>query len=299
MAVDAGIGQAGILIALELIDGIVHQIGIEDIQRAEQLKVLHIQTCDLLEKPGLQLCDHVHKGLLAEICQIHEDRYAGGKFDQLFLNLFAQRLVLFLFLRQFLLFLFGEAVSLLFFCLLDLFGFVDDRLDVLVEAAEAFNPHQGFHGLLVGHQALQCFVVHVDQQGALPASGQQGGGGSRHGKVEDFRRVDLRHLCSVIGQNRQKADELLDLLLRTRAQIRVQTAAVIGDLLQGTVQGKVKDIDLFLHDLAVNLPGALHTEGCLKVGFRALQVAQHENAGPGLDGDAGCQLPAGKRDGLC
>ena len=83
----------------------------------------------------------------------------------------------------------------------------------------------------------------------------------------------------------------------------VQTAAIIGDLPQSTVERKVEHIALFLDDLLLPLvrghfPRALHTECSLKIGLRAGEVPQHKDACPRLHRHAGGQLAAGKGNGL-
>ncbi len=88
----------------------------------------------------------------------------------------------------------------------------------------------------------------------------------------------MGHFRPVIGEDREKADELFDLLFRACAHVGIQTAAIIRNLFQGAVQGKVKNIDLFLHDFAVDFPGALYAESGLEIGLRAFQIAQHEDS---------------------
>ena len=83
----------------------------------------------------------------------------------------------------------------------------------------------------------------------------------------------------------------------------IQTAAIIGDLPQSTVERKVEHIALFLDDLLLPLvrghfPRALHTECSLKIGLRAGEVPQHKDACPRLHRHAGGQLAAGKGNGL-
>ena len=95
----------------------------------------------------------------------------------------------------------------LFYCL----AFVDDGGNVLVERAKSLDAHQRPHGFLVGHQAAQGVVVHVHQQGTLPATGQQGGTRAAHGHVQYAAGIYLLHVATVIGQHRQEADEFLHL----------------------------------------------------------------------------------------
>ena len=70
------------------------------------------------------------------------------------------------------------------------------------------------------------------------------------------------------------------------------------------VQRKIKDVAIGFDDfffprlITVHRPRALHPEGCLEVGFRAGEVAQHEDSGPGLDGDARGQFAARERNGF-
>ena len=302
MAVDARITQAGVLIPLEFVDGIVHQGIIEHPQGYQQLEIFHIQAGDLFEQSRLQLCDDILQTLLPVVRQIHEHRNAGGKFDELFLNLLPLGFVLLLGLGQLFFLLGGELIGALFFCLYDRLGFVDDGLNVLVETAEALDFPQGVHGGGVVHQPLQGLIVHIDQQGALPALCQQSGGSPGHGNVQHLARVDLPHGAAVVGDHWQEADKLRHLLLRT-ALVDVQTATVIRNLFQGPVQCEVEHIALLLDDLLSaalrrDLPGALHPECRLEIRLRAGQVPQHEDSRPGLHCHAGSQLAAGEGDRL-
>ena len=65
--VDARIGEAGVLVTAELVDGIVHEAVVEDAQSGKQLEVFDVQAGDLLEQAWLQLRDNVLQGLLAVI----------------------------------------------------------------------------------------------------------------------------------------------------------------------------------------------------------------------------------------
>ena len=71
MLVYADVNQAGVLIALEFIDRIIHQSAIENIKAHKQLKIFNAKTRDFLKKSGFQLCNHILQGTLAIICQVH------------------------------------------------------------------------------------------------------------------------------------------------------------------------------------------------------------------------------------
>ena len=302
MTINAGVAQTGIFVPLEFVHSIVHQGIVEYTQRYQQLKVLHRQTGDLLEQARLQLGDHVLQAALPVVRQIHEHRNAGGKLDELFLNLLALGLVLFFLVRKLLLLLRGKVFGAFLLRLFHLFGLCDDGFDVRVQAAEAFDLHQSIHGLLVGNEAGEGLIVHVHQKYAFPALCQQGGRGASHGNVENIPGVDLPHGAAIIGNDRQEIDKFRYLLFRV-ALVDVQTAAIIGDLPQSTVERKVEHIALFLDDLLLPLvrghfPRALHTECGLKIGLRAGEVPQHKDACPRLHRHAGGQLAAGKGNGL-
>jgi hypothetical protein len=47
--IDPGVAQAGILIALEFVNGVVHQAAVEQSQADKQLEILYGQARDLLE----------------------------------------------------------------------------------------------------------------------------------------------------------------------------------------------------------------------------------------------------------
>ena len=297
MAVDAGIAETGILIALEFIHRVVHKRFIEYAERHEKLKISGIQTGDLFEIIRLQIGDNVDHGLLTVVGEIHEDRDTGSELDELFLDLFAEGLI-FLFLVGDL-FLLRRVLGGAFFSgLLDLFRLIDDGLNVLIQAAEALDLHEGCHSLLIGHKPGKRDVVHIDEKRALPAAGKQRGGGAGHGVIEDLRGADLAHGAAVVGNNGKEVDKFLHLFFGADFSVGIQPAAVVGDLLERPVEREVKYIALPLHDLAVDLPRALHAERRLKIGFRAFEIAQHEDPRPRLHGNAGRQLAAGERDGL-
>ena len=81
-----------------------------------------------------------------------------------------------------------------------------------------------------------------------------------------------------------------------------EAAAVVGNHAQRAIQRKVEDVAFILHDFAVvalaNGPRALDAEGALEVRFRSSNACEHEDAGPWLDGDAGCELSAGEGNRL-
>ena len=302
MTINAGIAQTGIFVPLEFVHGIVHQRVVEYTQRYQQFKVLHRQTGDLLEQTRLQLGDHVLQAALPVVRQIHEHRNAGGKLDELFLNLLALGLVLFFLVRKLLLLLRGKVFGAFLLRLLHLFRLGDDGFDVRIQAAEAFDLHQSIHGILVGDESGEGLVVHVHQKYAFPALCQKSGRSASHGNVENIPGVDLPHGAAIIGNDRQEIDKFRYLLFRV-ALVDVQTAAIIGDLPQSTVERKVEHIALFFNDLFLPLvrghfPRALHTECCLKIGFRAGEVPQHKDACPRLHRHAGGQLAAGKGNGF-
>ena len=301
MALDARVGQARVLVAAELVDGVVHDRVVEHAERDQQLEVAHLQTRHLLEQPWLELRDDVLQALLAIVREVHEHGDARRELDELLLDLLALALELLLLLGELLLLLGGERVLLLL-SLLHGLGLVDDGLDVGVEAAEALDAHEGAHGLRAAEEAAQRVVVHVDEKRALPAARQQRRGGPDRDGVEDVGGVDLAHGGAVIGEHRQELDELPHLALGARLVDR-EPAAVVGDHDQRTVEGKVEDVALLLEDLRLALlgnrgPGALHAKRRLEVGLGTLEVAQHEHAAPGLDGHARGELAARERDRL-
>ena len=190
----------------------------------------------------------------------------------------------------------------LFLCLFDGFGFVDNGLNICVQTAEAFNAHQCVHSVLIGKQTCQRLVIHVYQQRRLPTFRQQRSRGASHSNIQNFGGIYLPHRAPIIGKHRQEIDELTDFLFRVALR-HVQPAAIIRNLLQCAIQSEVKDIRLFLDNLffaavVCDLPRTLHAERCLKVGFGAGQIAEHENACPWFDGNAGGQLAAGECDRL-
>ena len=141
MAVHSRIGEGGILVAAELVDGVVHEGVVEDPKRHQELEVLDREPRHLLEELWLQLRDNVLERLLAVVGEVHEDRDTRRELDKLLLYLFALALELLLLCGHLLLFLGGD-VLLLAFGLLDGLRAVDDRLDVLVEVAEALDAHE-------------------------------------------------------------------------------------------------------------------------------------------------------------
>ena len=52
---------------------------VEDSEANEQVEVLDRQAGDRLEEIGLQLCDHVLEGVLAEVGQVHERAGCGWR----------------------------------------------------------------------------------------------------------------------------------------------------------------------------------------------------------------------------
>jgi len=276
--VDADVSQAGILIALELVDRVVHEGTVEDAEAYQKLKILHGESGHLFEEAWLQLGDDILEGALAVIGQVHEGGNPRRKFDELFLNLPALALVFFFFFAELEFFFLGElaivGLALEFF---DCLGFVDDGLDVLVQTAEAFDAHKCPHGFFIAHEPAQGIVVYIYQEGAFLAAGEQGGGGTTHRHVENACGIDAFHGAAVIGQHRQEADEFLDLLLRV-GFVDIQTAGIVGNLPQGTVRRKIEDVAFLLENqllvrrLPVRIlerPRRLHPECSLEIGFRA------------------------------
>ena len=110
--------------------------------------------------------------------------------------------------------------------------------------------------------------------------------------------TDLFHGASIVSQNRQEVNELSDLLFGV-SFVHIQSATVIGNLTQRTIQRKVEHIAFLLHDLSAAIvlfdsPRALHSECCLEVGFGTLQISQHEDTSPGFHSDTSGQLAAGE-----
>ena len=156
------LGKACVLIAFELVNGVVHQRLIEYIQRYQQLKIFHIKPGHFLKKLRFQLRDDIFQTVFPVVRQVHKHRNTGGKFDELFLNQFAFGLVFLLSVRKFLFLLLRKLLAL-FLCLFDGFGFVDNGLNIRVQAAEALNAHQRVHSVLIGEQTFQRLVIHVYQ----------------------------------------------------------------------------------------------------------------------------------------
>ena len=74
-------------------------------------------------------------------------------------------------------------------------------------------------------------------------------------------------------------------------------------LTQSAVEREIENVAFLLHNNALSvvvldLPRRLHTERRLEICFRAFQIAQHEDARPRANGDAGSQLSAGERYGI-
>ena len=81
----------------------------------------------------------------------------------------------------------------------------------------------------------------------------------------------------------------------------MQRAAVVRDLPQGTGRREVEHVAFALEDRGlvgmqavrvVDCPRRLYAERRLEIRLRALEVAQHEDAGPWLDCHTGGQLAA-------
>ena len=66
VALDAGVGQRGVLVAAEREHGLVHVGAVEDVERDEQVEVVDGQAGDGLEQVRLQLGDDVLEGVLAD-----------------------------------------------------------------------------------------------------------------------------------------------------------------------------------------------------------------------------------------
>ena len=222
--------------------------------------------------------DDIIEAPLAEIRQVHEYRYARSKFDQFLLNLLPQALVLLLLLGQFPFLLRGHClVRGLLSRLLDRLRFVDDCLDVLIQVAKSLDARQRSHCLGIPHQSPQRCIVDIDQQGALPATGQQSRRRSAHGNVENPGGIDLLHRTAVVGQHRKERDKLLDLAFGI-ILLDIQPAAVIRNVPQCPVGSKVEYVTLLFQNIhpvgrnAVGIayrPGRLHAKGRLEVGFGA------------------------------
>ena len=159
---------------------------------------------------------------------------------------------------------------------------VDASLSLPPATAPAFKPSPA------GTSQYQLHLDAATANAGTEFAGEQRRRGARHRHVENASGVDLLHRTAVVGQHRQKADELLDLFFDVRL-VDVQSATVFGDLPQRPVRREVEDVALLLDDLlrvgrgavwVAHRPGRLHPEGRLKVGFRAGGVAQHEDARP-------------------
>ena len=104
MSVDAGIFKGRVLVALELVNGIVHQFAVEDTKAYQQAEILERKTRDLTEESGFKLFDDVLQTIFPKVGEVHEYRDAGREFDELVLNFLALALELLLLFCQPLLF---------------------------------------------------------------------------------------------------------------------------------------------------------------------------------------------------
>ena len=95
---DSCVFKAVFFVTSELPDCIIHQRFIEYSKADKKLEIVDCQTCNFTEQSRLQFYDNIFQGLFAVICQIHEDRNSGCKFNQLLLDLFTLCLELFFFL---------------------------------------------------------------------------------------------------------------------------------------------------------------------------------------------------------
>ena len=301
MSVDTGVGQARILITLKFEDSIVHQRSIKHSKRTEHIEIFHTQTGHLLEQSRLQLSDNIFQATLSVVREIHKDRYARRKLYQLLLYLLTLTLHLLLLSREFLLLL--VALSFLFrLCLLYLLRLIDDSSDVLIEIAETLYIHQRLHCFGVIEQTLQCVIIHIDQQCRLPSLGKQRSRRTCQRYIEHILRIDLLHAAAIICQHRQELDKLTDFGFGIRL-VDIESAAIVRNLTQSSIEGKVEDIALMLHNgpasiFVFHLPRTLHAECRLKIGLRTLQIAKHEDTGPRLHSHPGRQLTASQRDSL-
>src|ERR1700734_265269 len=85
--IDPGVAQAGILIALEFVNGVVHQAAVEQSQADKQREVGYGQAGNLLEQAGFQLRNHILQRPLSVVGQIHENWNPRGELNELLLNL--------------------------------------------------------------------------------------------------------------------------------------------------------------------------------------------------------------------
>ena len=302
MHINAGVIQTGIFISAEAEDALVHLFRVKQANVAKHIKIFYRKTCDLFKEVWFQLCDNILDGLLTIVGKIHERRNTGGKFEKVFLHLFAEGFDLFLLLGDFLLFLLVLFIVFLL-CLFNGFAAVDNSFDFLVQGTEALNLHQGFKGVRVVLQTLQGVIVHMNEQSCLPAFSKQCSGCSGISNIENVLCGNHIHRRPVKCKNRQELHKLADLRFGVRV-VGIQTARVIRNLSKRTVKGKVKNVALFLDDfrLAFAIDGSprrLHTESGLEVGFRGFQIAEHKYAGPGTNRHAGHQFTARESDSLC
>ena len=166
------------------------------------------------------------------------------------MDLLTLTFILFLFLRQFTL-LFRRQILTLFLCLFYGLRLRNNGLDIFVQTAEAFNFHECIHGLLICHQARQRVVIHIDEQRAFPAFGQQSSRCTCHSHIKNLACAYLLHGHAVISYDRQEADELTDLAFRV-TPLYIETATVIGYLAKGAIKSEVENIALFLDDFLLS-----------------------------------------------
>lgn len=82
-----------------------------------------------------------------------------------------------------------------------------------------------------------------------------------HRHIENSRSVNLFHGTTVVGEDRQKPDELRDLFSHV-CLVDVQTATVIGNLSQCPVRSKVEDVQQ-PNAIRANTQGTIRTSNAL------------------------------------
>lgn len=105
VAVYAGVTKRCVLVSPECKHRLIHLLGIEHLERYEQVEVIHREAGDHAEQLRFELRNDILQRILAEISQIHEGGNPCGKLDQLLLDELTLGLVLLLLVGELLFFI--------------------------------------------------------------------------------------------------------------------------------------------------------------------------------------------------
>ena len=103
VALYAGVAQRRIFVAPEGEDGLIHLLGVENLEPNEQVEILHRQPGNGQKQVRLELGDDILQCVLAEVGQVHKCRNARSELDQLLLDELALGLVFLFFFGELLL----------------------------------------------------------------------------------------------------------------------------------------------------------------------------------------------------